>query len=449
MYKRLSSVMFPVCAILLIGALVWGYQENQEKNAILIKAENQYQRAFHDLSFHMDKLHSEIGNTLAVHSTSHGMHRKGLMNVWRLTSEAQNEINQLPLTMLPFNQTEDFLSRISNFAYKTSMRDLSKEPLSEKEIGNLKRLYENSSEITKNLQDVQQKVISNRLRWMDAETAMATEEKAMDNTIVDGFRTVDKKVGEYPELDWGPSVASIYSKRTVKKLSGPPMTKEQIKEKAAKFADADASKVQVQENGKGTEWESYTATVEHAKDKRVTMDFTRNGGLLISYNDTRPVGTKKISRQEAVAKAERFLTNKGYKNMKAVNYDEFGNMGNLTFVRQDGDTLIYPEKMAVRVGLDNGDVTGFQASDFVYEHNDKRQIPKASMTAKQTREKLNPDFKVNYARKALIKNDDGKEVLCYEYGGRINGSKYRIYLNADNGVEEAIEQIKPINAATR
>lgn len=34
MYKRLSSVMFPIFAVLLVGALVWGYQENQEKNAI-------------------------------------------------------------------------------------------------------------------------------------------------------------------------------------------------------------------------------------------------------------------------------------------------------------------------------------------------------------------------------------------------------------------------------
>lgn len=220
MYKRLSSVMFPIFAVLLVGALVWGYQENQEKNAILIKAENQYQRAFHDLSFHMDKLHSEIGNTLAVHSTSQGMHRKGLMNVWRLTSEAQNEINQLPLTMLPFNETEEFLSRISNFAYRASMRDLTNEPLSEKEMGNLKKLYQNSSEITKNLQDVQQKVLTDRLRWMDAETAMATQEQTMDNTIVDGFRTVNKKVQEYPELDWGPSVSNIYAKRSVKKLDG-------------------------------------------------------------------------------------------------------------------------------------------------------------------------------------------------------------------------------------
>lgn len=60
-------------------------------------------------------------------------------------------------------------------------------------MGNLKKLYQNSSEITKNLQDVQQKVLTDRLRWMDAETAMATQEQTMDNTIVDGFRTVNKR----------------------------------------------------------------------------------------------------------------------------------------------------------------------------------------------------------------------------------------------------------------
>jgi len=448
MYKRLSSVMLPIFAVLLVGALVWGYQENQEKNAILIKAENQYQRAFHDLSFHMDKLHSEIGNTLAVHSTSQGMHRKGLMNVWRLTSEAQNEINQLPLTMLPFNETEEFLSRISNFAYRASMRDLTNEPLSEKEMGNLKKLYQNSSEITKNLQDVQQKVLTDRLRWMDAETAMATQEQTMDNTIVDGFRTVNKKVQEYPELDWGPSVSSIYAKRSVKKLDGLPVTKEQIQSKAAKYSDADRSKIQVQENGKGTDWESYTATIDHANNGKLMMDFTRNGGMLISYSNTRPIGTKKVSRQNAMTKADQFLMNKGYKDMKAVNYDEYGNLGNLTYVRKQGDTLIYPEKMSVRVGLDTGEVTGFQASDFVYEHNDMRKIPKATLTEQQARKKLNSEFEENYVRKSLIENDYSKEVLCYEFGGKINGSRYRIYINANTGIEEAVEEIKPVNATS-
>lgn len=222
MYKRLSAVMFPLTALLLIGALVWGYQENQEKNSILIKAENQYQRAFHDLSYHVDRLHGELGNTLAVNSASNGMHRKGLVNVWRMTSEAQNEINQLPLTLLPFSKTEEFLSKISNFSYKAGIRDFTKKPLTDGELSNLKALYKNSGEISKDLQEVQNKVIGNRLRWMDVETALATENKAEDNTIIDGFKTVDKRVGAYPELDWGPSVASIYDKRSVKMLGGTP-----------------------------------------------------------------------------------------------------------------------------------------------------------------------------------------------------------------------------------
>jgi len=115
MYARLSSIMFPIAALLFVGAIVWGYQEHQEKNSVLIKAENQYQRAFHDLSHHMGRLHDQLGETLAVSSASQGMQRKGLVNVWRLSSQAQNEINQLPLALLPFNKAGEFLNKLSNF----------------------------------------------------------------------------------------------------------------------------------------------------------------------------------------------------------------------------------------------------------------------------------------------------------------------------------------------
>lgn len=388
MYKRLSAIMFPLTALLLIGALVWGYQENQEKNSILIKAENQYQRAFHDLSYHVERLHGELGNTLAVNSASNGVHRKGLVNVWRLTSEAQNEINQLPLTLLPFSQTEEFLSKISNFSYKAAVRDFTKKPLTEAEMGNLKALYKNSGEISKDLQEVQNKVISNKLRWMDVESALATEEKAEDNTIIDGFKTVDKRVAAYPELDWGPSVASIYDKRSVKKLGGKPVTAEDIKAKAVKFADTGANtKVDVRENGKGTEWASYTATVTPPNHKApISMDFTVEGGLLISYNDNREVGPAKVSMKQAVVKAGEFLKQKGYAGMTAVSADRYNNLGNLTFVSSKDGVLIYPEKLTLRVGLDTGETVGFQASDYVREHQEKREIPKPELSLAKARE---------------------------------------------------------------
>jgi spore germination protein len=446
MYRRLSSVLFPVMTILLIGALVWVYQENRAKNAVLLKAENQYQRAFHDLSYHVDRLHGELGNTLAVHSDSTQTHRKGLMNVWRLTSEAQGEINQLPLTLLPVNQTEDLLSRVSQFSYQTASRDLTQQPMSEKELGNLKELYKSTGEISKNLQQVQDKVLTNRLRWMDVESALATEKEPADNTIIDGFKTVDKRVGEYPELDLGPSVASVYNKRSVKKLDAQAASPSEIREKAAKFLGAPASSITVTENGTGTQWASYTATMTtggQETPQMVTMDFTRLGGELISYNNPREVGSHSVSGTTAKQKAANFLKSKGYGDMTPVTYDEYGNSASFTFVRNIDGVLVFPEKINVRVALDNGEVTGLQCSDYVYEHQKTEKLPTAKLTMEQARKHLNPDFKEESEYKVVIENEAGQRIAAYEFIGKINGTNYRIFLNGNNGEEEKIEEIHP------
>ncbi|WP_211745058.1 germination protein YpeB [Paenibacillus sp. Marseille-Q4541] len=442
MYKRISSVLFPIVSVLLIGSLIWGYQQYQQRNTVAMKSENQYQRSFHDLSYHMDRIHSELGNTLAVSSASDGMHKKGLMNVWMLTSQAQGEINQLPLSMLPFNETEELLSRISKFAYQTSLRDLHEKPLTDQEKANLKTLYKNAAEINKDLDKVQLSVLSDHLKWGDAEVAMTSQgKKQKQNAIVDGFRAVDEKVGKYPPLEWSPSVSSLYEKRTIRKLDGVPVTSEDIKRKAQKFADLNNPNIQVIENGKGTDYRSYTAIVTAQDGHKISMDFTASGGLLISYNDEREVGAKQVDRDTAISKADRFLEKKGYREMKAVAYNAYDNLGNITYVREHDDVLVYPEKITVRVGLDNGEVIGIQASEFLNEHKDDREFAEPKIKLKDARAKLNPDFEVAFTRKALIKNEFSEEVLCYQFGGKINNTMYRIYINTDTGVEEAVEEI--------
>ncbi|AZN40696.1 germination protein YpeB [Paenibacillus albus] len=442
MYRRLSAILFPVMTLFFIGSIYWGYQEHQEKNSILIKAENQYQRAFHDLSYHVDQLHRELGNTLAVNSTSQAFHRKGLVNVWRLTSEAQNEINQLPLTLLPFSKTEEFLSKIANFSYKTSVRDLSKSPLSPAEFKTLKTLYQDSDDISKSLYGVQDKVIANNLRWMDVEIALATEKSTLDNTIIDGFKTVDKKVSEYPEINWGPSVASMYEKRTVKMLAGKKSTPEDIKRLAAKFLKLDDPKgIRIAENGKGTEYESYSATYkENGADNPIELDYTQRGAQLIWYENPRNVGKAVVSVEDAKQKAADFLARHGYPKMKAITYDKNDSTAIFTCVTNQNGVLIYPEKLTVKIALDNGEAVGLQAADYVYEHR-KRNLPKPKLMSAEARAVLNPEFKVKKEQMSLIDNDLGEEVLCYEFVGNINRVLYKIYVNAVTGVEESIEQM--------
>ncbi len=181
----------------------------------------------------------------------------------------------------------------------------------------------------------------------------------------------------------------------------------------------------------------------------LSLDFTEKGGQLISYTDERKVGAKKVSVQDAIDKAQQFLTKKGYSDMTVVSADQYDNLANFSFVREEDGVLIYPEKITVRSAMDNGDVIGFQASDFVYEHQMKRQIPQPKMSLAEAEKVLNPEFKVLYHRKALIKNDRSEDVLCYEFGGRINGSQYRIYINSDTGLEETVEVVKDAQAGIK
>lgn len=446
MYKRLSAIMFPIMTVLLIGAVLWGYQVNQEKNSILIKAENQYQRAFHDLSYHVDKLHSELGNTLALNSASYASQRKGLINVWRLTSEAQSEINQLPLTLLPFNKTKELLSNISNFAYRSSVRDLTNEPLNEDEMKTLNALYEHSKEISNELRGVQSKVIANSLRWMDVETALASEKQMLDNTIIDGFQTVDKKVSEYDEMNWGPSMTALFEKRSFTALSGNDVTEEDVKQKAMQLMDGrQLNNMTVVENGNGTDHNSYSLSATNESGSEVAMDFTKKGGQLIWFMDNRSIGEPKISPEEAGQAAQTFLNNHGYSGMSPVSFDAYQNVANLTFATKQDDVVIYPDKVTIKVALDNGDTIGLQASDAIFEHK-KRELKRPSLSLEQAKKSLHGNFQVSADSLALIKNDIDKEVLCYQFVGRVNGSIYRIYINGDTGVEEKVEQLKQAEA---
>lgn len=442
MYKRISAVLFPIVAIILIGTFVWGYQVNQEKNAVLIKAENNYQRAFHDLTFHMDNLTEQLGNALAVNSTSQSFHRKCLVNTWRLASEAKSEISQLPLTLLPFKQTEEFLSKISSFSYQTSVRDLDSEPISPEEMETLRVLLERSKKITSDLREVQTGVLEDNLRWMDVELAIASEKEPMDNSIVQGFETINNEVGEYEEVNWGPSMASVFeTNRNFTNLSGEMIDETKVLEKAQNLFDFETNNsVEITENGENTRYHTYSLAVNQDDGSIMQMDFTKQGGQLIWFLYSKDIEQKQLSADQAVEKANSFLQDHEYEDMISVNFQEFENIAHITYARVKDDVILYPEKVSVKVGLDQGEILGLQATDYIFEHRE-RELEDPKLTMDEAKGYLNPNFEVVEQEMALIENELKNEVLCYQFYGNISDSTYRIYLNADSGLEEKVEQV--------
>jgi spore germination protein len=437
----LRGIAIAVLVVGIAGTAYWGYQEHREKTAILINAENNYQRAFHDLTYQIDLLNDKIGTTLAMNSRSSLSPQ--LAEVWKITSQAHSDVGQLPLALLPFNKTEEFLANIGNFSYKAAIRDLDKEPLTEKEYATLKTLYEQSGEIQQDLRQVQHMVLENNLRWMDVELALATEKGQNDNTIIDGFKTVEKTVEGYSETDFGPAQINLQKKdENFKKLPGEKITKEKAIQITRKYTPVkNGGKVKVTENGKGSDYGFFSVSIQNPETKlEANMDITKKGGYPIWFLLERDVKKQKLSLNDASNKAIAFLKDHDFKNLDLFESAQYDNIGVFTFVGTQDNVRIYPDAIKMKVALDNGDIIGFSAEDYL-KSNKVREIPQASIQLEEAKKKINPNLKVMDEKKAMILNDLNEEVLCYEFTGVLGNDTFRIYINAEDGTEEKVEKL--------
>lgn len=437
----LRGIMIGVLTIGVAGAAFWGYQEHKEKNAVLMNAENSYQRAFHDLSYQIDLLHDQIGTTLAMNSQE--SLSPALAEVWRITSNAHSDVGQLPLTLLPFNKTEEFLANIGDFSYRTAVRNLDDDPLTDKEYKSLKKLYGDAKDIQDELRNVQHLVLENNLRWMDVEMALATNKQG-DNTIIDGLKTVEEKVDGYQETSFGVTNVNMEKKdENFSNLEGKTITKKEAQKIAENYADFKGDlEVNITENGEGAGYGFYSVALKE-KDSGVeaNMDITKKGGYPIWSIVSREVNKQKISLNDAGNKAIDFLKKHDFKDLALFESMQYDNIGVFTFVTEENGVKIYPDSIKIKVALDNGNIVGFAAEDYLKQHK-KRDIPDPVISKAEAQDKISKNVKIMQDGLAVILNDLNQEVLCYEFIGTLDDDTYRIYINAETGTEEKVEKLK-------
>ncbi|WP_400242040.1 germination protein YpeB [Niallia sp. JL1B1071] len=437
----LRGILIGVLTLGIAGVAYWGYQEHKEKNAVLLNAENNYQRAFHDLTYQVDLLHDQIGTTLAMNSQE--SLSPALAEVWRITSEAHSDVGQLPLTLLPFNKTEEFLASIGDFSYRTAVRDLNSEPLSDDEYKKLDELYKEAADIQDELRNVQHLVLENNLRWMDVEMALATD-KQLDNTIIDGLKTVEDKVEGYQQTSFGVTNVNMEKKdENFKHLKGKTISEKEAEKIAKEFAEfKNPVDVKITESGEGSNYGFYSVTLkEKGTDIEANMDITKQGGYPIWSIVSRDVKKDKISLNEANNHAVKFLKEHKFKNLALFESMQYENIGVFNFVTEVDGVKIYPDSIKMKVALDNGNIIGFAAEDYLMA-NTERKIKDPVISKQDALKKINKQVNIMDDGLAIILNDFNEEVLCYEFIGTLGEDTYRIYINADNGTEEKVEKLK-------
>lgn len=434
----LRTIMIILLAIGLTGTVYWGYKEHQEKNALLVHAENNYQRSFHELTYHMDLLHDQIGTSLAMNSGEKLSPQ--FVEIWRISSEALSNVSQLPMALIPIHQTEEFLSKIGNFTYKTAIRNLDDDPLNDKEIETLKELYKQAANIKDELREMQHAVLSNNLRWMDVELALATQEEPSDSTIIDGFNAVEEYVTEFSKEPAGTDfLQTVSDKKGYQSLTGEKKSEEAIRKFTKKLFDIpDEINIEISKSGPGAEIPIYSVLYEDGK--RVYMDIAEKGAHPLSILVERPIEKAELSLNDGLQKAEQYIKEFGFERMELLQSQQFDETGVYTFVNVQDKVRVFPDSVVVKVALDNGDIMGLNAREYLYNHQE-RNFDEPKITAEEARDEVNQNVFIHEEHLALIENDLGDEVLVYEFLGELNDETFRIFINAESGKEEKVEKL--------
>ncbi|GGM22753.1 germination protein YpeB [Paraliobacillus quinghaiensis] len=437
---RWISIVILAIAIFATGA--WGYQEHQEKNAILVQAENNYQRAFHDLTYQVDLLHDKIGTTLAM-NTKEKLSPQ-LIEIWRLTSEAQTDVGQLPLVLLPFNKTEEFLSNIGEFSYRTAVRDLEQEPLSDKEVDTLNNLYKKAGDIKNELRKVQHVVLEDNLRWMDVQMALVSTDEPMDNTIIDGFETVEETVKAYEESDLSSGLTGISNEtHEFRFIKGENISESQAEEQIRKlFKLDDELELTIAESGDGAQLPMYSASFQNEKEHGY-IDISKQGGHPLSFMLNREINEKNLSLNDALLRAEKFLKANGFSDMVMFQSNQYENVGVFQFLYQQGDVRVYPDKIQMKVALDDGEILGFVATDF-YRNHENTEYEEPSLALEEAKERVNPTVTIQDQHLAIVEDDFKERILAYAFLGTKGQDTYRIFIDANTGQEIKVEKLKAV-----
>ena len=100
------------------------------------------------------------------------------------------------------------------------------------------------------------------------------------------------------------------------------------------------------------------------------MDISVHGGHPIWFMQARDIGEVNVSLNEASKLAQAYLEEQGFENMQLVNSEQYDSIAMLDFVYVQDDYRIYPDSLVVEVALDEGDIIGYEAKDYLINHKE-------------------------------------------------------------------------------
>ncbi len=417
-YILLSALL---CAVSVFGI----YQYNRAKK-LEYSQDLEYNRVFAELSEYVDDIDISLLKGQLVNSAP--QMTKFSADLYRQASAAKANLAMLPVGEIQLEKTSEFLSQIGEYATCISEKMQRNEKISLKEMQTMGELSSYAKKLKNKMDELQLGISDGNISFTDAKlknifsggsVAMATE-----------LEGLEEEFHGYPSLVYdGPFSQHLTLKEAVLTKGKAEITENQAIKKAKAFI---------------TEGKCKTAKIEGVlpsisiKSNETTVEYTRDGGILLLLMKNRMPDEAKIDKKEAKTLVEKFLRENGFENMKESYYENREGSVVINYAYEQDGYIVYPDLVKVKVALDNGEIIGLESRGYIMNHT-VRDIPKPVITEEQALANINNGLKTETVTMAVIPLENGEEAPCYQIRGIVGDKHFLVYVNTQTGDVEDMQ----------
>lgn len=425
-----AVITLGVATLVLATALTFTFLMPSTEGNML---ENAYQRSFYDTVEQVDNIDLNLSKVLA--SADNGAIQKYLVDTAINSELAESDIQQLPLEDQNKHYTTKLINQIGDYAKYLNNKLIDGQSLSQKDYEALENLYQ-ANLILK--QTLQQMISSMQDGYSFSKMLSAND----DDIVLKGFNDMQNLSVQYPELIYDGPFSDGLNQREIKGLTGAQIDSAIARETFSKiFANYQLEEVKSVGESNG-EIECFNVQSEIDGDI-LYAQISKTAGKLIMFSYAGSCNSTQCDKEQAIEKAEEFLSNLDMKDMKPVWINLANNVYTINFAFEQNGIIIYSDMVKVRVCAETQQVIGLEARSY-YTNHVERAISKPALTKAQAVEKTTQTMNVKTARLVVVPIGTASERLCYELNGEYNGSTYYIYIDAISGKQ--VEMFKVIES---
>ena len=382
--------------------------------------ENIYEKSYYNTMDSVGNIETKLTKLSVVEGTS--LQKVLLNDIWRECELASNNIAQLNSKSESIDEIIKFINQMGDYCYYLGAKE--NYNLTEEETQNLEKFSEIIGEIRQSLQEVQSKI-------MEGDTILGNFNKDL-NHFTETFCCINHASIDYPELIYDGPFSDGLNDREAKALKDlEELNVETAQEKLLEYFDSDRTTAKSLGEGEGN---IPTFLFEmKINDDEAYAQVTKQGAKLIMYNNYREIETPKLNEEECVDKAKDFLNKIGYEEMENVWVTNNNSTVYINFAFVQDNIIIYPDLIKIKIAADNGDVIGFEAQNYIYNHTE-REID----TPESLNYKVKENLEILEDNYALIPTEWNEEVLTIEFVCKKEEVIYYIYVNTETNEEERV-----------